>query len=188
MVETVHHPKHSLIACEQRDRRVREAMVLFANGTTVEHVRLGGGRHRLSLLKNTAEVVRRLLCEPGSTPPFESGARSFRLPEQILLAARRQAEAGHEVEAVSTLTRTGILHPDACALASALRHPISKASYALVANQREGLMQHVRGFSVLEGSDETWILVPVEQSGEPYVEVVTADSGTVRRRLQELLP
>jgi hypothetical protein len=73
-------------------------------------------------------------------------------------------------------------------LIQTLIKPVATSSFVLVVNRNNIESQYVRGFSVLEGSDEMWIMEPFEEEGIAMVSFVAANAKKIRERFFKTLP
>jgi hypothetical protein len=188
LIAACHHPNHSLIVQSQRaGEPQRHLFVHYAPGVAVEHDLLEQHRHRLSVLTNRDDLLARLMA----VFPMQNGGGptggSVRVAEEALLEARTQFARRRDDRALEALREGRDEGGRVADFAEALRQPMASVSFVLVANRNQLETQLVRGFSVLAGERQTWILLPFEALGRREVECVLADRQAVRQRLSDLL-
>jgi hypothetical protein len=118
----------------------------------------------------------------------ESGGPSFSLGEEDLFEIRRLCAEGELDEATDRLNAVHVPSEVISPLINMLSEPVATSSFVLVMNRTNVETQYVRGFSVIEGADEMWIMEPYEEQGNSMITFRAASALKVRERFFEMLP
>jgi hypothetical protein len=73
-------------------------------------------------------------------------------------------------------------------LAKTLSEPVSNSALVMLMNRRKPEMQFVRGFALLEGQDELWMMQPSGEHGKEIVEFAPSNMSAIKERFFEMLP
>jgi len=189
MIRTCAHPQHTLISQFQNSTGAnRQRYIHFGNNLIVEHVEFKRGHHRLTALKDRDALLERLdeVLRLSSTASSRGG--KFHLPEQALFDARTLCSQGHARKALSDLKKAKLADEKASLLAKALTDPVANSAFAMLCNQSQPQIQNVKGFALLEGKENFWILMPFDKNGDKMVEFIPASTKLVKQRFLEILP
>ncbi len=110
------------------------------------------------------------------------------MPESALFEARALYQKGESDRAFELLSSAGLSGDSAGRLSKALSSPVASSSVVVVVNRDSADTQHVRGFGVLEGAGEMWLLQPQGKNGDARVAFSPADAERVRSRFLAILP
>lgn len=189
MAEACVQCRHTLIlqisnGADQSQQR----MIHLADNLTVEHVESEPGKHTLTALPTSESVMERMTDALRLNTPTSGRGKTFQMPEETLYQAVELVSKQNLSDAVDVLKNAELSQSDTQALIAVLSAPVANASLVVIANQNDPDAQHIRGFGVLEGSDDLWIMQPRDHMGQPRVEFIPTDAAGIRRRLEEVLP
>jgi hypothetical protein len=184
----IHHPKHSLIInSKERSNDDFECYIHFGNEWIVQHLP-SQDQHQLTLVQNADRLSKDLHPAIRSGSEAESRGPSFDLGEDSLFEIRRLCAEKKLNEAKDRLDAECVPSDIVSPLINTLRKPIATSSFVLIVNRNNVESQYVRGFSVIEGIDEMWIMEPYEENGNSMVTFQPASAIRVRERFYELIP
>ncbi len=188
IANTLHHPNHSLIVHSRGiDDQEFRSYIHFGQESIVKHTPLQD-QHQLIMLPTVEDVPDGLDQALRSMSTAESSGLPFSLSENILFEARRLCAAGDLDEVKDCLVDKHLSSEAIDPLINTLIRPVATSSFVLVANRNNIESQYVRGFSVLEGREEMWIMEPYEEEGISMVTFQAANATKVRERFFELIP
>jgi hypothetical protein len=184
----MHHPNHSLIVhSKQMAGSDFHCYIHFAGERIVQHTP-SQDQHRLILAQNMESLLDDLEAALRAASKAESSCSPFNLTEEVMFEARRLCARGDLNEARARLLASELPSEAIDPLIHALIKPVATSSFVLVVNRNNIESQYVRGFSVLEGVDEMWIMEPFEEEGIAMVTFLAANAKKVRERFFEILP
>jgi len=189
MVEACVHPEHSLIVYSQtEDGKGKERYIHFAQDRIVEHIESESNIHCLTAFENRAALTLHLKDDLRLASKTSSSSQSFYLPEEVLLNTSRLYADGKAQEGNAVLQKSNLYSTIIQTLDNVLTEPIANSSFVVLVNQNNPNTQHVRGFGILEGKDEFWLMCPTERMGQPQVEFTPANAEIAHQRFIEILP
>lgn len=184
----IHHPNHSLIVhSKEISNGDFHCYIHFGSDWIVQH-KPSQDQHQLILVQNVDTLSNDL------NPAFHSGSKAessgppFSLGEEELFEIRRLCADGDLNEARDRLDAERVPSEVIDPLINTLSEPVASSSFVLVVNRNNVESQYVRGFSVIEGADEMWIMEPYEEEGNSMVTFQAANALKVRERFFELIP
>jgi hypothetical protein len=118
----------------------------------------------------------------------ESSSPPFSLVEELIFDIRNLCAMGDLNDARDRLQAAHLFSDAIDPLINTLIKPVATSSFVLIVNRNNVESQYVRGFSVLEGGDEMWIMEPFEKEGAAMVTFLAANAKKVRERFFETLP
>ena len=184
----IHHPNHSLIIhSKEISNSDFHCYIHFGNEWIVHHTP-SQDQHQLILVQNVDRLSNDLNPAFRSGSMAESSGPSFNLDEDVLFEIRRLCAKGEMKEAKDRLEAEHVPSEAVSPLINTLNEPVATSSFVLVANRNNVESQYVRGFSVIEGVDEMWIMEPYEENGNSMVTFQPANAKRVRERFLELVP
>jgi len=184
----IHHPNHSLIIhSKEISNSDFHCYIHFGNEWIVYHTP-SQDQHQLILVQNVDKLSNDLNPAFRSGSKAESSGPSFGLGEEFLFEIRRLCAEGELNEAKDRLDAERVPSEAVSPLVNTLSEPIATSSFVLVVNRNNVESQYVRGFSVIEGVDEMWIMEPYEENGNSMVNLQPANALRVRERFFELIP
>ena len=189
MIRICAHPQHTLISQFQDSTgKDIQRFIHFGKGLIVEHNEFKPGQHRLTAIKDRDVLLAQLneVLRLSSTA-FSRGG-NFCLPEQILFEARSLCSEGQARKAQNILKKAQLSDEKAALLSKALTSPVANSAFVTVLNQDKPEIQNLKGFALLEGKTEFWILLPYDKAGDKMVEFVPANPKLVKQRFLEILP
>gem|GEM_PF-4650940 len=184
----IHHPNHSLIIhSKQRSNGDFHSYIHFGNEWIVHH-KPSQDQHQLILMQNVNRLSNGLGQALRNGSKAESSGPSFSLGEDKLFGVRRLCAEGKPNEARVRLDAEHLPAEVVSSLIETLSEPVTTSSFVLVVNRNIVESQYVRGFSVIEGVDEMWIMEPYEEEENSMVTFHAANASKVRERFLELIP
>jgi len=189
MLRTCAHPQHTLISQFQDATGAnKQRYIHFGNNLIVEHVEFKRGQHRLTAIKDREALLEHLdeVLRPSSTASSHGG--KFHMPEQTLFEARALCSQGHARKALNDLKKENLSEEKAASLTKTLTDPVANSAFAMLCNQGQPQIQNVKGFALLEGKNDFWILMPYDKDSHKMVEFIPASSKLVKQRFLEILP
>lgn len=189
MIKTCAHPRHTLITQFQNaDGANKQRYIHFGDNLIVEHMEFKRGHHRVTAIKHQGALVEHLdeVLRLSSTASSRGG--KFKIPESTLFEARALCKDGETRKASTNLKKAKLSEEKAAMLAKALSKPVANSAFAMLCNQDKPQVQNVKGFALLEGEKDFWILLPHDNGDEKLVEFIPANSKLVKQRFLEILP
>jgi hypothetical protein len=188
IASVIHHPNHSLIIhSKEISNGEFHCYIHFRNERIVRHIP-SQSQHQLILGQNIVRLSNDLNSAFRSGSKAESRGPSFTIGEEALFEIRRLCAEGELNEAKDWLDAEGVPSEVISMLIKTLSEPVATSSFVLVVNRNNIESQYVRGFSVIEGVDEMWIMEPYEENGKSMVIFQSASAFIVRERFFELIP
>lgn len=188
VANVIHHPNHSLIIhSKEISNGDFHCYIHFGNECIVHHTP-SLDQHQLILVQNVDRLSNDLNQAFRSGSKAESSGPSFNLVEDKLFEIRRLCAEGELNEAKGRLNAERVPSEVVSPLINTLSEPVATSSFVSVVNRNNVESQYVRGFSVIEGADEMWIMVPYEEQGNSMVTFQAANVLKVRERFFELIP
>ncbi len=189
MIKTCAHPQHTLISQFQDSTgKDKQRYIYFDNELIVEHIEFKPGLHRLTAIKDRDVLLAHLSEVLRLSSTVSSRGGKFCLPEKILFEARFLCTQGHAREALNDLKKAQLSDEKAALLSKALTNPVANSAFVAVHNQGKLELQNVKGFALLEGNNEFWILLPYDKAGDRMVEFIPTNSKLVKQRFLDILP
>ena len=184
-----HHPDYSLIVqyqvaggpLKRTFTHYSENLMVKLCETKPHHYHLRVVPDQEALLDLFDEALR---SKTGSM----NGGREFRLTANALYKARELCIKGDLQRSEKTMSSAGLAEEQAQRLTRSLYKPVRNTSVIVIANRNITETQFVRGFSILEGADDLWIMDPYEENGEEVIAFIPANAEKVRARFLEILP
>ena len=184
----IHHPNHSLIIhSKEKSNDDFHCYIHFGNEWIVLHTP-SKDKHELILVQSVDRLSNDLDQAIRSGSKAESSGASFSLGEDELFDIRSLCAEGEQDEAKKRLGAESVPTDIVSALIHTLSEPVATSSFVLVVNRNNVESQYVRGFSVIEGVDEMWIMEPYEEEGDSVVTLHASNALNVRERFFELIP
>ena len=154
----------------------------------MEHIEFKRGQHRLTAIKDREVLLTHLeeVLRLSSTTSSRGG--KFHLPEQTLFEARSLCSKGHARTALTNLKKAKLSEEKAALLAKALTSPFANSAVVTLCNQGKPQIQNVKGFALLEGENDFWIMLPYDKDGDKMVEFLPANAKLVKQRFLDILP
>lgn len=190
MVQVCVQPEHSLIvhSSQMEEGAERDRYIHLAGDWIVEHIEDETGLHRLTAFRDRESLAAYLQEDLRMNSKARSSTETFCLPEDILFTASRLYAEGKGGEGKALLQRCDLNSTIIEAIDKVLANPVANGSFVVIVNQNNPETQYVRGFGILEGETQFWLMRPIEKLGQPQVEFMSADATHARQRLIELLP
>lgn len=189
MIQVLAHPKHTLVISSERRRAGSWFRSYhFGRGLVVELNAAEPGEYRLSALRDGKEVERRLLKLARLTQPQTSRSMTLQLPQALLGETRRLLSSGKIEPARRLLRENGADARWIEAFLPTLRSPVVNLALAALYNRHHPATQEARGFAVIGGKLDLWLLRI--ESDQPTSEVVVSAASPVlvTRLVRELIP
>ena len=187
-INVMHHPNHSLIVhSKQLADSDFHCYIHFAGEWIVQHTP-SQDTHQLMLAKNMESLTDGLETPLHVGSKAKSSCPPFDLSEEVMFETRRLCARGDLNEARDCLTAADLSPKVVDHLIQTLINPIATSSFVLLVNRNNIESQYVRGFSVLEGGDEMWIMEPFEEEDTAMVTFLAANVNQVRERFLDILP
>jgi len=188
MAKAITHPEDTIILQCSKEDSGRQHYFHCANDTVVERVEVAADKHLVSILPSRNSLAARVLSEVDL--PAAPGCRgeAFQMLEGALFQAAEAAAKGELLRMEEALQESGIGDSLASALKAALTATVFNGSIVVIANQNDAETQHVRGFGILAGAEDIWLMVPVDGQSQPYIELRPTTAQTVRQKITEILP
>lgn len=184
----IHRPNHSLIIhSKEISNGDFNCYIHFGNNWIVHHIPFQD-QHQLILVQNVDRLSDDLSQAFRSGSSAESSAPTFSLGEDTLFDIRRLCAEGEVNEAKDRLDAEHVPSEVVSPIINTLVEPVATSSFVLVVNRNNVESQYVRGFSVIEGVSEMWILEPYEEEGMSMVNIHATNALKVRERFFELIP
>jgi hypothetical protein len=184
----IHQPNHSLIIHSKENSNCDfHCYIHFGNEWIVHHTP-NQDQHRLTLVQSIYQLADDLDQALRLGSKAESRGDSFILEEGALFEIRRLCAEGELEKARNRLVAESVPAEVLSPVLHTLREPAATSSFILVVNRNNVESQYVRGFSVIEGAGEMWIMEPYDDDGNPIVTFLAADASKVRERFYSLIP
>jgi len=184
-----HHPVHSLIVQYQvAGEPLRRTFIHYGDNLIVELCETEPHKYLCRIVPDQEALIDLFdgfLC---SDTNLFSGEREFRLTTSALCRARDLCFKGNLQGAQNALISEGFEEEQARSLTRSLYKPVKNTSVIVIANRNTTETQHIRGFSILEGADDLWILNLYEENGEEEIAFIPANAEKVRARFLDILP
>jgi hypothetical protein len=159
----------------------------IARHLTVEHASPETGLHEFTGVAEVKDMVPRMLAFLRLGDQVAPACAEGRVRESVLSQARDLAGSGNAGAARAALVQDGLAEGTSQALVETLADPLSNSS-AIRVEYGEPRSQQVRGFSLLEGRNGLWLLVPEEMGDEnPEVMLQPVTASAAHSRLEALL-
>jgi len=189
VIEACVHPEHSLIVYSQTaDGKNKERYIHFFGDQIVEHIESESGIHQLTTFSSREALEEHLKDDLRFSSQTSSKSPPFYITEETLFSASRLYAEGKVKKARAILDELSLDPTVVQALDDVFRNPIANSSFVVIANQKNPETQHVRGFGILEGKTEFWLMCPTERMGQHQVEFDPASAKIAHQRLVEILP
>jgi len=189
MAQALVRPRHTVLATLQTQSA--DPVLLsyhYGPGLVVELAAPEPGSCRLSALPGREDVLRRLRSLVPDGEYLARRPQRFELPEASLREARRLLAAGQADEASGKLRENGLQEDHLQALLPALQFPVYNLAVAVVADRDKPREQSVRGFAVLAGERDLWLMRPHGDQDAPVVELCATCSGALYDLIVQVLP
>ena len=184
-----HHPVHSLIVQYQvAGGPLRRTFIHYGENLIVKLCETKPYHYHLRVVPDQEallDLFDEAICS--DTNPL-SGGREFRLTASALYKARELCIKGDLQRAEKMMTSAGLAEEQAHRLTRSLYKPVRNTSVIVIANRNTTETQHIRGFSILEGADDLWIMDPYEENGEEVITFISTNAEKVWARFLEILP
>jgi len=184
-----HHPDHSLIVqYKVVGESPRRAFIHYGNNLVAELYETQTNKYHLRIVPDQEallDLFDGVLCSDTNSL---CGEREFRLTASTLFRARDLCFKGNLQGSEKALIAEGFEEEQAQRLTRSLYKPVRNASVIVIANRNTVNTQYVQGFSILEGSDNLWIMEPYKENGEEVIAFIPANMEKVRARFREILP
>jgi hypothetical protein len=188
IADVIYQPKHSLIVhSKSMTNSDFHCYIHFANEWIVQHSPLGD-HHQLTLTQKVENLSEYLDLPLHASSKSESSSPTFSLAEEVLFEVRSLCALGDLNSARDRLKAAHLFSDAIDPLINTLNRPVATSSFVLIVNRNNVESQYVRGFSVLEGGDEMWIMEPFEKEGAAMVTFLAANAKKVRERFFDTLP
>jgi hypothetical protein len=188
IASVIHQTKHSLIVhSKMMTNSDFHCYFHFAGEWIVQHTP-SQDQHQLTLARKMESLSDDLGAALHASSKAESSGPPFNLAEEVIFEARQLCARGDLHDARVRLDAADLSSEVIEPLIHTLIKPVATSSFVLVANRNNVESQYVRGFSVLEGGDEMWIMEPFEEEGAAMVTFLAANAKKVRERFFEILP
>jgi len=184
-----HHPVHSLIVQYQvAGGPLRRTFTHYGENLIVKLFETKPHHYYLRVVPDQEallDLFDEALC---SNTGSMSVGRGFQLTANALFIASDLCTKGDPQRAEKTLTSAGLQEEQAQRLTISLYKPVRNTSVIVIAQRNTAETQFVRGFSILEGADDLWIMDPYDENGEQVIAFIPANAEKVRARFLEILP
>jgi hypothetical protein len=189
IIKTCLHPQQTVISQFQDSKGVdKQHYIYFGNNLIVEHIEFKRGQHFLTAIKDRYALLAHLSEVLRLSSEVASRGKKFRLPEQVLFESRSLCSQGQARKALNYLKKEKLSEVNAALLARALTNPVANSAFAAIRNQDQPQIQNVKGFALLEGENDFWIMIPYERGEEKMVEFIPANSKMAKQHFLEILP
>lgn len=188
MARAITHPEHTVILQRSAGDASRQHYFYCADHAVVERVEAGKDKHLVSILASRDALAARILAEIDLTVAAGCRGEAFQMPENALFQASEGMVKGEPQRVEDALKDSGITAEQAAALKEALAATAFNGSIVVIANQNDSETQHVRGFGILAGAEDIWLMAPVDGQSQPCIELRPTPAQIVRQKITEILP
>ena len=189
MAEVCVHPRHTVILQRSlEDGGNEQRFIHISDKLIVEHYLAEPEKHMLGTIPSHQALIDHMTERLGLHAAGQGKGKPFKLPEALLFEVSALGEAGQAEEIRAKLKDAGLDEPELTALVDTLCEPKANSSIAVVANQGDPESQHVRGFGLLQGAADLWVMTPFESLGKPFVDFTPASIADIRERVEGAIP
>ncbi len=189
MIRTCAHPQHTLVAQFQDSTGIdNQRYIYFGDELIVERTQTKQNQHRLTVIKDREVLLKHLREVLRLSSITTSHGKKFTLPEQTLFETRALCTQGQASKAINNLKELDLSEEISSLLTKALTNPVANSAFMALSNQSKSQSQTVKGFALLEGKNDLWIMMPYDSDGIKMVEFIPANSKLVKQRFLEILP
>lgn len=189
MVGTCARPEHTLIVQSRTTRGGQaHAYVHFREGLIVIHVPVDRRKHLLSAVGSREDLVENLSDALRLRSEAEGVGNPFEVDETSLFQARDCCARGDKKEAITLLERSGMEKMVAENLAEVLSRPVANSTVVAIVHRAERGLSNIRGFALLEGSGQMWVMTPFERNEYHFVRFVPSKCESIREEFIRVLP
>lgn len=187
LVETCIKPKHTVIVTPA-DKTLKGKFIHFDEERIVCRI-TSEKEHHLQPVADTAEILELLKQDLCLDSIKDSHFERLPIDEEALLAITQTA-AKDPAKAADMLAEEWKNQPKAIRerLLAALESITANSSLITIFNQDKRETQHTRGFGLLEGKDDLFLLETTSSMGKPVVEISGTNPARIRELFQSILP